>query len=166
MSLKTRIIATIGATSLAAAATIVAKHEGTVLRTYPDPVLKWKVPTACTGHTGPELRPGQTFTREECAVILQGDIAKTGAALAPCLADGLSEQEVASYIVLAFNVGPSAVCKSSISAKLARGDRAAACATISDFYMAGGKDCRIRSNNCYGIVNYRLAARELCESGL
>ncbi len=44
-----------------------------MLRTYRDPI---GIVSACTGHTGPELRTGQTFTKEQCTEMLDVDLLK------------------------------------------------------------------------------------------
>ena len=73
MSDKYKLIAKIGAATAALVVFTVALYEGTVLRTYRDPI---GIVSACTGHTGPELRTGQTFTKEQCTEMLDVDLLK------------------------------------------------------------------------------------------
>lgn len=148
---------------LAAATTIIKPFEGRVLHTYPDAVYGWKLPTACDGHTGPELHAGQTFTPAECDEMRNADLTKTFDGLAPCFGTAkLSNNEWGAYLALAYNLGDTAVCHSSIPAKVMAGRHADACATIEEFYNAGGKDCRIAANNCGGIPRRRAAEHALC----
>jgi lysozyme len=79
----------------------VATHEGTVHRTYRDPI---GIVTACTGHTGPELRMGQTFTREQCEAMLYQDLAQHADALG-CIRQPLTDGQRAAFLSFAFNVG-------------------------------------------------------------
>lgn len=145
---------------IALAVACLAPFEGRVLHTYPDPVYGWKVPTACDGHTGPELSPGQRFTPAECDEMRAADLEKTWDGLAPCLGNVvLSNNEAAAYLSLAYNVGPRAVCASSIPRKLRAGQRIAACNTIPEFNRAGGQVL-------LGLVRRRAAEQALCLKGL
>jgi lysozyme len=144
----------------ALAGACLAPFEGRVLHTYPDAVYGWKLPTACDGHTGPELRAGQVFTPAECDEMRQADLTKTYDALAPCFGSAqLSDQELAAYLSLAYNVGPRAVCTSSIPVKVKRGLRAQACETITQFNKAAGRVLA-------GLVRRRTAESALCMEGL
>lgn len=157
--LKKRVLTGVGAAVLALAVPVVKHFEGTVFKTYPDPALGWKVPTACTGHTGPELRSGQTWTREECDEMLAADLADHNAGLVACVKVPISEEEHAAYLSFAFNVGVNAFCGSTAVRKLNAGDRTGACAELSNWTRSGGKVLP-------GLVRRRAAERQLCESGL
>ncbi len=160
---RSKLTALALAAVFALSGTVIAPFEGRVLHTYPDAVYGWKLPTACDGHTGPELHQGQTFTPAECDEMRNADLKKTFDALAPCFGDAqLSANEWGAYLSLAYNDGAGAVCRSSIPAKVKAGQHAAACATIEDFYKAGIKDCRIASNHCSGIPRRRAAEHALC----
>lgn len=145
---------------LALAGACLAPFEGRVLHTYPDAVYGWKLPTACDGHTGPELRAGQLFAPADCDEMRAADLEKTWDGLAPCFGNiELSNDEAAAYLSLAYNVGPHAVCVSSIPAKVKRGARAQACATILEFNRAAGRVL-------LGLVRRRTAENALCLKGL
>lgn len=148
----------------AAATTIINPSEGLVLHTYPDAVYLWKLPTACRGHTGPELHQGQTFTVAECDAMEAGDLRKTYDGLAPCFGGAkLNANQLGAFLSLGFNIGTGAVCRSSIPRKVQAGNVAAACATIEEFDRANGKDCHIRANNCFGVIDRRHRERMLCD---
>lgn len=51
-----------------------------------------------------------------------------------------------------YNIGPSKCLPSTFYRKLNAGDREGACAEIRRWIYDGGKDCRVRSNGCYGQV--------------
>lgn len=154
---------------IALAAPLVQKYEGRVLKTYPDVVHGWRVPTACDGHTGPELHQGQTFTPAECDDMLHRDLTKEFDALDACMPIDIPVNELAAYLDLAHNEGSGAVCNSSIPKKLRAGDHKAACATISQFenVRVNGKleSCTNPDFKCPGIVRRRAADRALCEGG-
>lgn len=156
-------ISALALAGIAACATIVRPFEGEVRHTYPDVVLGWKLPTACDGHTGPELHQGQTFTQAECDEMLSADLRKTYDAEAACMpVERLNANQLGAVLSLGFNIGAGAVCRSSIPGKVRAGQFGAACATIGEFTRAGGKDCRIAENNCSGIVRRRAAESALC----
>lgn len=163
---RQRIAAGAASAVIAMAGVVTSVYEGTIFKTYPDPVLGWKVPTACTGHTGPELRAGQTFTAEQCDEMQGADLRKTYDGMLLCVGDvPMPDRELEAYLSFAFNVGAGAFCKSTIPAKLKRGDHAAACATLSQYRFVGGKDCALPQfeHVCGGVVRRRAAERALCE---
>ncbi len=155
MSWKEKLIAAIGGAAVALAVPLVQKYEGTVLRSYRDPV---NVLTSCTGHTGPELRDGQTFTREQCEEMLYKDLAKHADALS-CVRAPLTDGQRAAFLSFAFNVGDDAFCRSTLVRKANAGDIEGACAELSRWTYAGGKQLP-------GLVKRRAAERQLCERGL
>ena len=155
MTPRQKLAARIGAGAVALVVPVVMLYEGTVLRTYKDPV---SILTACTGHTGPELRMGQTFTKEQCETMLYGDLLKHADAL-DCIKTPLSDNQKAAFLSFAFNVGNSAFCKSTLARKANAGDLMGACAELSRWVMAGGRELP-------GLVKRRAAERQLCEKGL
>ncbi|WAT83023.1 lysozyme [Delftia acidovorans] len=155
MSNKAKLIAAIGAAVAALAVPLVARYEGTVQTAYRDPV---GIVTACTGHTGPELQMGQVFTREQCEDMLYKDLLKHTAAL-ECVKAPMSDGQKAAFLSFAFNVGNSAFCSSTLARKANAGDMPGACAELSRWTYAGGKQLP-------GLVNRRAAERQLCERGL
>jgi lysozyme len=155
MSNKAKLIAAIGAAVAALAVPLVAKYEGTVQATYHDPV---GIITACTGHTGPDLQMGQVFTREQCEDMLYKDLLKHTAAL-ECVRSPMTDGQKAAFLSFAFNVGNGAFCSSTLARKANAGDMPGACAELSRWTYAGGKQLP-------GLVNRRAAERRLCERGL
>lgn len=156
---KTALASIVGAGAAAILIVFVPKHEGTVLKTYPDPAHGWAVPTACVGHTGPHLKRGQTFTPPECATMLEADLIKHAAGVRACVTVPLSAGEAAAYTSFAFNVGVRAFCQSTMARLLNAGKRPEACAQLSRWVNAAGKPMR-------GLVIRRAEERRLCEGGL
>ena len=149
------LIAKIGAAAAALAVSTVAYYEGTVLRSYRDPV---GIVTACTGHTGPELKMGQTYTRQQCEEMLYKDLAKHADALS-CVRQPLTDGQRAAFVSFAFNVGEGAFCGSTLVRKANAGDIDGACAELSRWTYAAGKQLP-------GLIKRRAAERQLCEAGL
>ena len=155
MNWKEKLIATIGGAAVVLAVPLVQKYEGTVLRSYRDPI---GIITACTGHTGPELKMGQTFTRQHCEDMLYADLNKHAAAL-DCIKRPMTDGQKAAFLSFAFNVGNGAFCGSTLARKANAGDMPGACAELSRWTYAGGKQLP-------GLVRRRAAERQLCERGL
>lgn len=153
MTVKGKVLAASAAAVLALAATIVRPWEGRSLPVYKDIV---GVPTVCYGHTGPDVKMGQPArTPAECEALLTGDLAEAYGHVRRCIVGG-TDYQLAAVTSLAFNVGPRAVCESTLQRKANSGDWAGACAEISRWSFAGGKKVR-------GLVRRREAERAMCE---
>ena len=152
---RAKLAAKIGAGATALAIPLVMLYEGTVLQSYRDPI---GIITACVGHTGPELRMGQRYTRQQCEDMLYGDLLKHAQAL-DCIKQPMTDGQKAAFLSFAFNVGNRAFCDSTLARKANAGDMAGACAELSRWTRAGGRELP-------GLVKRRAAERELCERGL
>ena len=155
MTDRGKLVAKIGAGATALAVPLVMLYEGTVLQSYRDPI---GIVTACVGHTGPELRMGQRYTRQQCEDMLYGDLLKHAQAL-DCIKQPMTDGQKAAFLSFAFNVGNKAFCDSTLARKANAGDMAGACAELSRWTRAGGRELP-------GLVKRRAAERELCERGL
>jgi lysozyme len=152
---RAKLVAKIGAGATALAVPLVMLYEGTVLQSYRDPI---GIVTACVGHTGPELRMGQRYTRQQCEGMLYGDLLKHAQAL-DCIKQPMTDGQKAAFLSFAFNVGDKALCDSTLARKANAGDMAGACAELSRWTRAGGRELP-------GLVKRRAAERELCERGV
>ncbi|WKB52325.1 lysozyme [Eleftheria terrae] len=141
-----------GAAVAALAVSSVVTFEGTVPRTYRDPV---GILTACRGHTGPELRMGQQFTPDQCDELMYIDLLEAEADIA-CIKQPLRPHEKAAFISFAFNVGREKFCASTLARKANAGDLAGACAELSRWVWAGGQQLP-------GLVRRRAHERAMCE---
>ena len=153
MSARAKLIAKVGAGAAALLLATVPVFEGTILRTYRDPI---GVLTSCVGHTGPELRVGQRWTPEQCQQQLAADLLHHAGAL-DCITAPLTEGQKAAFVSFAFNVGNKAFCGSTLARKANAGDLAGACAERSRWTYAGGRQLP-------GLIKRRAAEREMCES--
>ncbi len=148
-----------GGVVAALAAVLIMAWEGLVPRTYPDPVLGWRVPTACWGHTGAGVIIGRRYTTAECRAFLNDDIRAHAEGIARCITVDVPPESMAAFVSFSFNVGVNAFCRSSIRRDLNAGNLRAACAGLSRWVYSGGR--RIQ-----GLANRRAAERALCERGL
>jgi lysozyme len=150
---KAGLVGIVGAAAATLLLAIVPHHEGTVLRTYKDPV---GILTSCNGHTGPELKMGQVFTPQECSDTLAADLTSHAQAVKGCIKQPMGDNEIAAFTSLTFNIGPRAFCGSTVARRFNAGDKAGACAAIEMWNKAGGRVWP-------GLVKRRAAERALCE---
>lgn len=141
---------TIAAASLVA---FVANWEGESLPVYKDMV---GIPTVCNGHTGPDVKVGDVWSKERCDAILVKDVTKHGEGVLACTPVEINQNEYDAYTSLAFNNGVAAYCNSSIPKKLARGDRKAACDTVLEFNKIRDKSKPKVLNKKTGKMEYPL----------
>lgn len=107
------------------------------------------VPTIGFGDTH-GVRMGDRTDPVRALIKLEGHVNTSQEKLRSCLGDiPLFQYEWDAYVTLSINVGPGAVCKSSIRTKLLAFDYQAACKTILDFNKFKG-----------GVLKGLVAARE------
>ncbi|WP_397473746.1 lysozyme [Pusillimonas sp.] len=173
MSLRTKIVA--GALAVSAAGLgFIGFHEGTSYSAYPDPAHGWSVPTICVGHTGPDVHKGLVATPAMCEAWLAKDSQKAANAVLECSGQyPLKQHEFDALVSFTFNVGTGAFCSSTLARMLRDGDRVGAIKQFDRWVYVtrtrNGKwvsiDCRIRSNNCYGLYTRRMAEKRLFATG-
>lgn len=147
------------ACSLAAVATV--GREGWELKAYPDPVVGRKLPTACAGVTeGVEL--GHTYTEEECLLMTAQAMVKHSAPILPCVREDTPVPLLAEMVSMSVNIGTAGFLGSTMCREMKAGHYKAACDAIPTWYRAGGRDCRIRANNCYGLWLDRQRMQAAC----
>lgn len=170
MSAKTKLIAWLGAAAVAGAAGFITTQENTVLPAYQDPLGIW---TACTGETKfvvtpGDIRRGAVFTKEQCTERLYESMWTHAEPVIKCTAPAvLTTGQKVAFLSLSYNMGGPSFCSLTfLLGKVKAGDVPGSCAAITRYVLAnrGTVDCRIRSNNCYGIVLRREKERAICES--
>lgn len=144
-----------GAGAVAIALALAGYFEGTRTNAYQDPPGIW---TICTGHTA-GVHAGDKVTPAQCDAYLQADMADAFAAVTRCIHTPLNSQQTAAFADAAYNAGPTVVCGSTLQRKANAGDLAGACAQLSRWTYAGGKQLP-------GLIKRRSAERELCEATL
>lgn len=161
-TLSRKVLALIasGASAVVIATQFLHEVEGDRLTAYRD---GGGIYTACMGVTE-GVNAGDRFTPEQCAKMDAAAVTKAADVVKRIVTVPLTEPERAAVISFcAYNIGPGKCADSTFLRKLNAGDRAGACAEIKRWIFDGGKDCRIRSNNCYGQINRRQMETELCQ---
>lgn len=160
--LSTKVLALVaaGASALTIATQFLHEREGFSLKPYRDGKGIW---TNCMGNTH-GVDPNRVMTEEECAEIDARNLQDAEDIVNQMVQIPLSEPAKAAVISFcAYNIGPTKCAPSTFMRKMNVGDIKGACAEIPKWIKDGGKDCRIRSNNCFGQVDRRTMERELCE---
>lgn len=165
MTPRQKLAAWLGGVALAAgAATFTATQEGTVFKSYRDPV---NILTACAGETKfvatpGDIKPGATFTPDQCTEALYRSLWEHAEPVIRCGGDKLTTGQKLAFLDFTYNVGGFAFCGSTMAAKAKRGDVAGSCGELLRWRMAGGKDCSDRANGCYGVWTRRQQEHALC----
>ena len=143
-------IAIAGASLLA----FVANWEGSSLSVYQDRLANG-LPSVCNGHTGPDVRVGDVWTKEQCDAILVKDATEHGQRLLACITVPLNQNQYNAFSSFAFNVGTGNACKSTLVRLLNQGRYTEACDQLLRWNRANGKVIS-------GLDRRRKAERELC----
>lgn len=122
-----------------------------------------------TGDAGEPLKLGDKTDPVRAVRRAVRDLSLKEKALKKCLGPEvtLHQHEYDAYADLIYNVGPDAVCRSSIIPKLRAERYEAACSTILDFYKVQGRDCRAPEwkSFCGGVWTRRQEMAHLCLTG-
>lgn len=135
--------------------------EGTEFEAYPDSGGVW---TICTGHTK-GVRPGDRATPEQCAAYLQGDLGASVDVVMRAAPAATVWQKIAMADFV-YNVGAGAFSRSTLYRLTAAGQYRAAADQFQRWTFVAGRDCRLASSNCAGIVRRRELQRSLYLVGL
>lgn len=135
---------------------LVGGFEGLKLVVYRDIV---GVPTACYGETR-GIRIGQKFSKPECDAMLMKGLDQFGDGIERCVPSlkTAPAQRYVAHLSLAYNVGVSAYCKSSVARLQNAGHDLAACDGFLKWNRAGGMEVR-------GLTRRRAQERDWCRSG-
>lgn len=151
-----RVAGVVLAGVLAVAGAVTSTYEGSPPAAYMDRLPLNPTPTACEGHTGPDVQVGKVYSAEQCAAWKHADLLKAAYGVKGCVFAPMTINQWGAYTDLAYNIGITAFCRSSVAAKANAGDVAGACRAISLYVYAGGRKLP-------GLVKRRAADRALCE---
>lgn len=154
-------IATIAA-ALAISVPFILQHEGESLEAYRDVAGVW---TICHGETF-GVDKGIILTKEECKALSQSRIGMFMFQIVPLIQTQISANILAAHASFAYNIGIEGYKRSSALRLTNEGKIAEGCKAMANWHIAGGKDCRIRANNCYGLIARRNDEIKLCLSGV
>lgn len=153
---KAKLIAIVGASAAALLTGTIAMWEGKENVGYLDIA---KIPTACYGDTE-NVVVGKLYSDEECELRLYDQARRHVEPVLKCT-PSLREQPylLAAAGSLAYNIGPTAYCTSTVDRRFDAGDEKGACDAILMWNRAGGRVVQ-------GLVNRRQWERDLCLKGL
>ena len=143
---------TAGIAVSAAAIAAIAGYEGFVNHTYIDVA---GIKTIGFGHTGKDVKVGQTITRKAATELLVKDANAHWDAAKRYIKVPLYQYEADAYASFVFNVGVTNFKNSTLLKKLNQGDYAGACAQLKRWVYAGGKKYA-------GLVKRREAEYRMC----
>lgn len=142
----------VAALTLSASALVgIASWEGYVERAYKDIVGVWTIGFGTTKG----VKPGQSIDPVTALQRKIDDISKFEGALKQCVTVPLHQHEYDAFISLAYNIGPTAFCQSTLVRRLNQRDYDAACKEILRWTRAGGRVVQ-------GLVNRREAEYRQC----
>lgn len=153
----------VGAGVILLAASFIEPWEGLWTTAKVDTIGTGRPVTACYGATRaelPDLKAGQTFTKEECDHLLRKSIPKYWKGIAPSIHVELPDKVKAALISAAYNAGPAAVAKSPMVARMNAGDLKGGCNAFATWYV------RAQGRVVKGLVNRRAGEKQLCLEGL
>jgi lysozyme len=150
------LVALVGAVAATALLTFTPAFEGTKLSTYRD---MGGVLTYCTGATE-NAAWGKTYTPAQCRAQLDRDLERHAAGIAMCIPLArLTDGQKVAFVDVAYNIGVSGFCGSSMARRTNAGDMVGACNALLMWNKVGGKEVR-------GLTRRRQAERELCLKGV
>ena len=149
-----------GAVALSAAGLLmIAMHEGFSPTPYRD-----TGGVVTNGFGNATISPNKSVTVIQALEDLKVNTTTAGKAVTRCVTWPITQGQYDAYTSFAFNVGVTAFCKSTMSKKANQGDKVGSCNEFDRWVYVAGKDCRIKSSNCSGIVKRRQDEKQLCLS--
>lgn len=132
---------------------LIAPSEGLVTKTYLDPI---GILTSCFGHTGPELKLGQTFTVDQCDKVFADDLIKHDKQLMSVVKVPFkSDYQHAAMLSFVYNVGIGNFSSSTMLKRLNAGNYGGACLELTRWIYAKGKKLN-------GLVTRRTKEYQFC----
>lgn len=130
------------------------------LKAYPDPATGGAPWTIGYGHTGPDVYPGLVWTPEQAEAAFERRLREEfEPAVTRALTVETAQCEFDAIVCWAYNVGVGNMRSSTLMRLHNAGQRDKAAEQFRVWKFAGGKDCTVRSNNCYGIIRRREMER-------
>lgn len=132
------------------------RFEGLRLEAYQDQRGIW---TIGYGHTGPDVHAGLRITEAEAEVLLNNDLSEAIAGANRLVTVPVTQNQFDALVDFTFNVGCSALARSTLLARVNAGDIAAAANEFLHWDHAGG-------HVVPGLLRRRQAEMELFEEGV
>lgn len=103
------------------------------------------------------------ITRETADYYLRHHVGKTEHQLKKAIPNvALSQTEYDVYLDFVYQYGIGAFNKSSMRTNLLHGQYARACHSLLQYRYVAKRDCKVRSNNCYGVYTRQLERYKQC----
>nr|EEZ1999999.1 lysozyme [Escherichia coli] len=129
------------------------EKEGNHTTAYRDGAGIWTICRGATRVDGKPVVPGMKLSKEKCDQVNAIERDKALAWVAKNIRVPLTEPQKAGIASFCpYNIGPGKCFPSTFYKRINAGDRRGACEAIRWWIKDGGRDCRTRSNNCYGQV--------------
>lgn len=151
-----------GAAALLVLVGALKAKEGLRTEAYYDPV---GVLTICFGETK-GVYEGMKLTQKQCEDMLKARAAGFMQNVQGLLKVELPPDTLAAHSHFAYNIGVAGYTRSTTRRLTNEGRLEEGCEAMMNWYRAGGRDCRIKANNCYGLIKRREFERDLCKQGL
>lgn len=142
----------------AAGLLLIVAFEGFSPTPYKDSVGIW---TDGFGNTN-QVTPGKPVSVPQALKQLERNTSVAGKAVTRCVNAEMTQGQYDAFVSFAFNVGEGNFCRSTMAKKANKGDLVGSCNEFDKWVYAGGKDCRIKANNCLGIVDRRKQEKATC----
>lgn len=129
------------------------EKEGNTLTAVVDPGGVWSLCHGVTRIDGRAVKKGDRVSALKCKELNAIERNRALRWVEQNIHVPLTEvQKVGIASFCPYNIGPGKCFPSTFYARLNAGDTAGACEALRWWIRDGGKDCRVRSNNCYGQV--------------
>jgi len=162
LSKKVYALLAAGTSTAILLAQFLQEKEGNRLQAYQDSANIWTICRGATRVEGQPVKPGMQLSREKCEQINQFEVDKAIAWVEQHIKVPLTDVQKAGIASFCpYNLGATKCISSTFYRKLNAGDYQGACAEIKRWIFDGGKDCRLRANNCAGQVIRRAQESEL-----
>lgn len=127
------------------------EKEGVRTIAYQDGRGIWSICRGLTRIEGKPVTQGLKLSYSQCKRYDAVERDKAIAWVKRNVTVPLSEPAIAGIASFCpYNIGPAKCFPSTFYKKLNAGDRTGACAEIKRWIFDGGKDCRVKANNCAG----------------
>ncbi|MBU5384724.1 lysozyme [Citrobacter cronae] len=134
----------------------ISEREGNTLVAVQDNGGVWSVCRGVTRLDGKPVMQGLRLTQSQCDHYNAIERNKALAWVDRNIKVSLTEPQKAGIASFCpYNIGPGKCFPSTFYKRINAGDRKGACEAIRWWIKDGGRDCRIRSNNCFGQIERR-----------
>lgn len=152
------LVALLGVGGAALYLDTVADFEGYVPYGYRDPV---GIPTKCFGDTE-DVVLGKEYTREECVRSINEHAYELARPVMQCIPEleTMPDAVKAAVLSMSYNIGPGAMCTSSVARYMNAGEWERGCRRMAEIYKTA------KGRELPGLVRRRKVESEMCLEGL